>query len=382
MSQTTLLTMSEVQTALRLAALPPAAASPFAGMAPPPAIEQSIAASLASKGVIHGNGTPAPAWIATLRTLASPTHRIAFFLGSAERWFDASYYSSGNGLVGYTQGAAECGITFPCDASDVEALLADWLNWRLMPETGPFEGTLYGPELTAFAAIVDAYREETLRSFIERRPGDPTRLSRAQLTRQLTTMDGPDSRWLCAVLKRHAPEAIRPDEGALNTGARSMAERGLLRFEGEAICVEGNLYRLCAGMANIVPYAYIASQRAGGGGSSAIYLTGLKCYWVLDFPSGADGQPSCRFQGVGGEAVATHVRAHLGGLPAARPAPAASWSAPPPIAPPEPVAAPVKQPVTRPLPNATEPIVPHCGKCGKMLKLGKRFCGSCGAPVR
>jgi hypothetical protein len=135
-------------------------------------------------------------------------------------------------------------------------------------------------------------------------------------------------------------------------------------------------------MANIVPYAYIASQRAGGGGSSAIYLTGLKCYWVLDFPSGADGQPSCRFQGVGGEAVATHVRAHLGGLPAARPAPAASWSAPPPIAPPEPVAAPVKQPVTRPLPNATEPIVPHCGKCGKMLKLGKRFCGSCGAPVR
>jgi hypothetical protein len=380
MSQTTLLTMPEVQTALRLAALPPGAASPFAGMPPPAAIEQPIAASLAAKGVLHGNGAPAPAWLATLRTLASPTHRIAFFLGSAERWFDASYYSSGNGLVGYTQGAEECGITFPCDASDVEALLADWLNWRLMPETGPFEGTLYGPELTTFAAIVDAYREETLRAFIERRPGDPTRLSRAQLAHQLTMMDGPDSRWLCAVLKRHAPEAIRPDERSLNTGARSMAERGLLRFEGEALCVEGNLYRLCAGMASIVPYAYLASQRAGGGGSSAIYLTGLKCYWVFDFPTGADGQPTCHFQGIGGESVAAHVRSQLGGLPAAGPAP--TRSAPPPIPPSKPVTTPVTRPAPPPLPKTTEPIPRTCAKCGKAVKPGKKFCGSCGAPVQ
>jgi hypothetical protein len=376
MSQTTVLTMPEVQTVLRLAALPPAAASPFAGLSPPAAIAPPISASLAAKGVLQSNGAPSPAWVGALRTLASPTHRITFFLGSSERWFDASYYSSGNGLVGFTQNKEECGITFPCEPSDVEVLLADWLNWQAMREGGPFESTLQGPELTALATIVDAYREETLRAFIERRPAEPTRLSREQLVGQLATMDGADSRWLCAVLKRHAPEALQPNEGSLNAGARSLAERGLLRFDGEAICLEGNLYRVCASMANIVPYAYVASQRAGGGGSSAIYLTGIKCYWVLEFPTGPEGQPLCRLTGMGGEGVAAHVRGQLDGLPAGRPAPAPGWSAPAP-----PAAAPVPRTPAPPVTKATEPISRLCGKCGKPLKPGKKFCGSCGAPV-
>jgi len=387
MSHTTILTVPEVQTALRLAGLPPAATSPFAGLSPPATIEPPVVASLQSKGVVNGNGRPSPQWIPVLRTLTTPTHRVSFFLGSEDRWFEAGYYGNADGLIGFNQNPQECGVTFPANPSDVEALIGDWLNWTAMPESQPFAATLMPAEVTAFAAMVDAFREETLRAFLERRAGEATRFSREQLAAQLQHVDSPDSRWLCPVLKRHAPPPLQPDMQALNAGARSLASRGLARFEGDGLVIEGELFRILAGMANIVPYAYLSVQQAGAAGASVIYLTGLKCYWVFDFPGSADGQPMCRFQSFGGHGVAAHVRGLLEGLPAARAA-TAGWGEPSPAAPawqPDPPRFDPPRPdpprPNPPKPQPTGTLAKHCAKCGKPLKPGKKFCGSCGAPV-
>jgi hypothetical protein len=385
MSETTRLTVPEVQTVLRLASLPPGDQSPFAGLSPPAAIEQPVVASLKTKGVLNGNGMPTGAWVSALRTLSAPTQRITLFLASAERWFEASYYGSGGGLIGFTPSPGECAITFPGEPADVEVLLADWLNWKRMPEAAPFTATLLGPEVTAFAAIVDAHREEALRAFLERRPANHTRFSRDQLAHQVAQADSMDSRWLCAALRRHAPEAIRPDPQSLNVGARSMMSRGLLRFEGETLVVEGELLGICAGLGTIVPYAFLTSQRAGGAPSSSLYFVGMGSFWIFEFPQGADGQPVCRFQTAGGQTVAAHVRRHLEGLSAAKPA-AASWTAPVAAAataePARPQPAAAQPPAARPpVSQPTGPIAKLCGKCGKPLKPGKKFCGSCGAAV-
>jgi hypothetical protein len=382
MSQTTILTVPEVRTALRLAGLPPGANSPFAGMAPPSAIEPPLVEALQQKGVVNGGGAPAPPWRAALQTLTTPTHRASLFLCSSDHWYEANYYGDAQRLIGFTRNPEECGITFPAAPSDIEALLGDWLKWDAAVDTGPFQATLPGVELTAFAAIVDAYREETLRAFVERRQATPERLSRAQVTSQLAHGDSLDSRWLCPVLTRHAPAAIAPNEQNLTAGVRSMAARGLLRIDGDAVVVEGDLFRVCAGMANIVPYAHLSVQQAGGPGSAALYLAGLKCYWIFEFPAAADGQLSCRFQGVGGKAVAAHVRGQLLALPAARqavPAAAASWAEPAARQPEPPVRPPAPPPVEPA--RQTQPTPRICSKCGKPLKPGRKFCGSCGAPV-
>lgn len=378
MSQTTRLTVPEVQTALRLTGLPPGPTSPFAQLTPPATIEQAVVASLRAKGVLNGNGGPTPAWTGALQTLTEPSHRVALFLASPERWLETSYYSSGGGLVGFAGHVEDCGVTFPYDAAEVEALLAEWMGWHAPPPASPLSATLQGAEVTAFAAVVDAFREETLRAYLERRPPEPERFSRDHLARQLAFVDTPDSRWLCPILKRHAPAPLQPGEQALNTGARSMAARGLLRFEGEAVVLEGALFDVCAGMANVAPYAHVAVQHAGGS-TSALYLTGVRRFWAIDFPAGADGQPLCRFQALGGEEAAAHAHRQFQTLPAPRPA-ATNWTVATAAAP-VPVAAPEPARVQPPTPRPTQPIPRPCAKCGKPLKPGKKFCGSCGAPV-
>ena len=204
--QTVQLDGAELQAALHLAGLSPGTAAPFADLPPASSIEQAVLGSLHAKHVVNGNGVT-DLCRGALATLAHPTHRAALYLGSLERWYYMEYYAGPGGLVGYSSDAREHRLTFPCTRDIASGTVEGWLGSLAVPDLPQAHAELEASELSAVAAIVDAWREETLRALLQREQPAPARFTREQLVYALDMAAHGDPRWLSLI---HISEPTRP----------------------------------------------------------------------------------------------------------------------------------------------------------------------------
>jgi hypothetical protein len=404
MAETTELATTELQTALKMGGLPPSRTSPFAEIPPPAALDPRILSSLRAKNLSNGNGALTDHWRSALAVLASPSHTVSIFLGSADRWFAMDYYLGSGGMAGYAFTGADHRITFPCTFENLLEQIDNWLQPAAVPNREPFHVDLRGEELVALSAITDAYREEGLRAFLERRPPVQNAFSRDQLLYELQASHGAeDPRWLAGLLVKHAPAAFQSTPEALDAGAAGLAQRGWLHFEEDSAVLEPLLQQICSSLANINPYTLIGAGPCGAPGSLVLVLCTLQSFWTLEFVVTAEGEAWVRLGSIGGPALRQFFERLMSGLPKPRSqaAPAAAWGAPPPTAAPPPAAArvPASAPQAKPpaqarpqppapAPAAKKPVAAQkaqpraCSKCGKILAPGKAFCTACGTPAK
>ena len=389
------LSTGQLQVALRLAALPPSKYSPFAKLTPPAAIDPAVLGSLRAAGVVTGAGQITDSWNAALAALAQPEQRISLFLGAAEGWNAIEYFSRQGMLAGYSGAGGNHRVTFPCPVTGILADLSDWLRIHEAGAVPPvFETDLQPEELTALSAIVDAYREENLRAFLERRQANPSRFSREQLRFELDAAAQADPRWYASLLTLHAPPPFAPLAERLDMGVRALATRGWLGFEEDCVVPEAALAEVCVGLGNLNPYAVAGAGPVGESGTMVLATKAVQGYWTLQFRAGG-GRQVARLECVGGTGLMAQLEALLGVAPA--PVAALSWT--------DPIALPVPTPApapTLPAPMLSAPMLSapmlsapmlsaparppmltvsaNCGKCGKARLSGRAFCSGCGAP--
>jgi len=415
------LTTPEVQLALRLGGLPPAAHSPFAKIAPPAGIDSAIHASLYAKQVVNNTGALTESWRSLLACLASPTHRASLFLGSIDRWLTTEYYGAGGLLTGFVFDKDVYKITMPVAPEDLEVLGADWLSTYQSLDREEFEASFTPAELTVASAAGDAYREENMRLFLLRAFEKPGRFTRDQIVYEVEQAEKEDHRWLGGLLRKHAPGGFRPSTEHVNTGAASLAGRGLIEFHNELVAVTPALERLCTGTSSLNPYVLLRVVQAGQAEATTLVTMGLRGYWAFEFGRPASNEERCLVRCLDGPSVDLLLREKVSGLPreAQVAAPAAGWGSPmpqnyPPPASPTPAPSRAQNPPATPAypPQQQPPVPPQaayvqqpaapqyqppaaaiqparppeptpraCAKCGNALKPGKKFCGSCGAPA-
>jgi hypothetical protein len=392
--ETTVLNTAEMQAALRLAGLPPGPASPFAHLSPPASIAPETASALFQKHVVNGSGAITDPWRKALTALTVPSHKASLFLGAPEQWFAIDYYAAGEAMSGCTASEPGYKITMPVSRENLEAIVSDWLS---LPAAGSKPSApidLDADEMTMFAAIVDASREESLRALLERRMPDSSRFTRDQLAAEVEWSSVQDGRWLCSVLRRHSPSVFAPAGGGLGVGARKLAARGWLRLGDDDTHLEADLQSRCARLMNLNPYVALELRTTGGSASSVIVMTSLGSYWAIELFGGSDGRPMARLFELGGPEAVQLFGRYLAQLPAAptwappasAPAPpqpaAAAWT-PPPAAPA--AAFPRTPPPSAPVAQSAFPVVPPaavaCPNCRKPLQPGRLFCTGCGIKV-
>jgi hypothetical protein len=369
-------------------------------MEPPSSVDAQALASLRSKHVVNGDGSITAEWRSVLRTLASPERGVTVHLGSAERWATATYYSADGNCVRYATSGADHQIAFPCTAAGVIESLKEWLAWDRIPERDPVEAVFQLDELTAFAALVDAFREETLQALLARRMPDASRFTRDQVAHQIASAAQGDPRWLCGLLVRHAPQQFVPDLKRLNEGASTLAHRGWLDFKGDNAILKTPMPSICASLANLTPYASVSVNGPSGLQSAQLVMSAVQCCITLEFVINAAGLPSAQLKRIGGSELAgtmsdlLSVLPHTGadvqgwGVPLASSVPKPAAPAQKPAAQAPPVVAPaavkpamsapaVAPPPARPAPQA-EPV---CPACGAKVVPGRPFCRACGQRV-
>lgn len=379
-SETHTLSTAELQAALRIAGIPPSRNSPLAELPPPAVVAPAVVSSLRALGVMSAGSAVAPQWIEVLSAIANPAHNVFLCLGSSTSWNAIGYFAGASGMAGYSTSDGNHHITFPCSADSVLRSLSDWFAPASVPALPPFQTDLQPEELTAVAALVDAYREENLRALLERRPPNASRFSREQLVYQLQAAASGDPRWFASLLAKHAPAPFAPYADGLDAGIRALAARRWVRFEDSQAVLEPPLITVSVGLGILNPYAVIGTGPVGEPASVALATCSLQGFWALSFVAGAV-ESYARLEGLGGPGLSAWLESKLEALP--QPAPQASWNDPIPAAALAATAAPVRQaarlpiPVPVPIPAAE----PNCGRCGKPKQPGRPFCTGCGAPT-
>ena len=371
--ETTVLTTAELQAALRTAGLPPSPASPFASLAPPSSIAPPVASALIQKHVVNGSGAMTGTWRQALTALTKPTHKASVFLGSPEQWFSMDYYAAGDTITGCNSDDAGYKITPSVSRDSVEAVISEWLRLPAVASAQSPPIDLDAEEMTVFAAIVDAGREESIRALIERRMPDLSRFTHDQLAAEVEWSSAQDGRWLCSVLRRHAPSVFAPEGGGLGAGAKKLAARGWLRLGGEDAQIGADLQARSVKLMNLNPYVALDFRATSGAASVVIVMTGIASFWAIELFGGPDGRPMARLFELGGPEAAQLLGRYLAQLPAApswtAPTPAAAWTPPP------------SAPVAQPAMPVAPPAAPACPNCRKALQPGRLFCTGCGTKV-
>ncbi len=347
------LTREEMAAALDAASLNVSPGSPLVGLAGArrPAAPAPAAKSLQAKGVLTGAGTLTRAWRAALQTLAAPARHIYLFLGSTNAALETSYYTGAGPAVSHAEAGGGHRVAFPATRESALALCGRWMGWQALPASEPLSLDLGADELTALAALADAYREDQLRSFLQRQSPASGLYAPEALARLLRLgKERRDVRWLAGLLAVHAPGAFAPDPARLDRGLQALVGRGWLRRRGKDVGLRPPLDRACFGLSNLMPYLVLGSGPAAGQGSFLLAFLGLGTFWAVRFDAAAGKPPRAQVNGLGGALLEAEVENVLASTLASSPAP---------------------------------PVRPEaCPKCGTVPGAQARFCRKCGTPLR
>jgi len=139
-------------------------------------------------------------------------------------------------------------------------------------------------EFAVLAALADAYREEQLRAFLERRPAAVLRFTREAAERQLIAgQANPDLRWVVAILSRFAPQGWSPGPDALDSGAAALVARRWAKPVDGTIEIGAEITAFCTALTNTQPVMSLAVARPGRSRPSPFSFEGYKTSGPLNF---------------------------------------------------------------------------------------------------
>jgi hypothetical protein len=355
------LTGAELRAAMRLAGFDAGPGSPVAGPGGPAfAAGSAAASSLRRQGIVTPAGDIPAHWRDALRVLAIPARSMSLYLGAGNEFIRTQFFSHGARIVSCTEQESRFRVAFPIIAGELADTITDWLRCQELPAIPPFREELRSEELTALAAVVDAYREEGMRALLERREPRFNVFQREQLVYELQLGPRhPDPRWLAGLLHRHAPPAFRPDIAQLDRGAMLLTEKGWLKSQNGAIGFQPGLEQICKGLGSLSPYALLEILEESGRRELELFTRGLGSLWLFVFASDTS---LVLLEAMGGSLAMDYVGAQVRRLTAAMAVP----------------------PETQPSQAASSPQLTgqFCAKCGKELKPGRVFCTGCGTRIQ
>lgn len=187
---------------------------------------------------------------------------VTLYLGSADTLLRRELVPGAAGFA-----LASASTADPQEAltpADLTNRLLAWLAADALPQAKVHPIDLSIAELTAVAAVVDAYREERLRALIERRDPQPDRFSIDDLLFQVHMgCLSRNTRWFGGILAAHAPIECEPLPEDLREGLIGLTLREWLREADHRWEPQGTLVELCERLGNLNPYAVIASDPHG-----------------------------------------------------------------------------------------------------------------------
>jgi hypothetical protein len=368
-------TAEELRTLLLLARAWPTPASPLAGIRPAGEINPVTFHALRAKGVCDFSGVISGEWRFLLATALDPSCRITINLEGALQFLVgtggsvATLTPQANGTMRLSGMLLTSAILRMLDARlGLGTLSADH-------QVAPL-ADLTIEEMTTFAALADANREEQLRALAERRPAITGHASRAGTMHQLTQgLSNRSQEWLVAILAKCAPPFYAPSEEHLDKGAGSLVARGWARPGTDSLEFGPQLESLCDVFSSLSPFLAITIGAPEAQAGTAIFIRGSHHCTGIGFRGDGAGRRWVSLRRLGAPAMSEALSLLLSPL-----------DAPATVAPP-PVLSPVSRPVSSAQPAAPPLLPPQpqpvaCRKCGAPLAPNKPFCTKCGAPVQ
>lgn len=331
---------------LRDRGVPVGERSPFAVLPDPPA--GAAPAETPSAELLEALG-----WVARPRLevglLLSPPHGLDvlwFYLGDQDR---------GAALVGHLRDAGRRHCLAWTSDGELLAQLRSCLDLEAPVGARGSSFSFSSAGYTAFLAVLDANREWTLQSLLDRLPQPRRAFTPEGLAATLgASLRSEDPRWLSVVAWLVSPLDLSPTPEECRAGLEELARAGLVQEGSEGWALTPEMQRIAAVLASPVAYASVhARLRVGDGGWRRRHLAalrGLGSLWLVEFPA---------LDASGGEVLLAEV---AGADLEARVADALrEWR--------------------RESVGGRPPAARTCAGCGAGLAFDARFCSRCGARV-
>jgi hypothetical protein len=335
------------------------------------------ATALVEKGVVDRSGRLTESWDRALATLCAPSGVFSLYAANEGHWQAADVFYTDGYPVACTRTESGYRISFPVPGAAVLAVLRSGLDLERAPELDLPSMDFTVPEFAAFAAAVDAAREEVLQAQIDRRAPMLQTFRYEQLSRQLAAIQAQDVRWLCGLADAALPESHRPCEEDLAGGMESLLTRELMQLSDDAIGLDGPLVEMAAAL--LTHSAYVTVRGGANGTIHTQFLLVRAAYGIWAIESwDREGESQIRVQGFGGRSAEQYVWDYCLSTPAWKPvAPTAVMAdqVRPATTPTQP------QPSRLPAPVGAQPAACPNPQCGAPLKPGKTFCAACGTRV-
>ena len=359
--------------------------SPLRQAAGTPFAERERAA-LARKGLLDDAGNVPQPIASFLETVANPGCEMIIDVGNATFMnFMRVYFGSAGRPAGCTP---LDGSTFKLapelQFEDILVTLLEGLRLHAAVSRFPVSFALSAEGLLALAALIDALRQQQLRSLLNRNQnaaGDADFIDVWACLQRGILED--DFRWLVPVVRSRLPGGLTMKQSTLSEGLAEIAAAGIARREGDSWTLAETHLDPLAELMTPLNFGSVFARAAAGGEEIRLFL--IKCPKALFAVNFSGGDKASLFT-LSAEQLGTIVaeivaRLTVTGRQIARVAaldrggtgrrPAAAATATP--GPEKAKAVPVDRDKTMVLEkNAV------CPACGRLAKPGDRFCGGCG----
>lgn len=326
------------------------------------AVEVSSDSPLSSLPLEEGLGDLAPtlnsAEQQVLRIVCRPVLDVAVLLspphGQNLVWaFDGGRPS--DPLAGYYLDAKG----YHCFQEIGEPALLDAIGNALHVKTpagpGEFRIVLRPDDLRALLGLVDANREQSLRSLLDRLPDGDRTFSLGDISGFLETgLKEGDQRWLTSVIQALTPFDLTGTPELTAAAFERLAQLGLLEPQVDESRLTDSGRVLCTALATPIAYAALHGRLPGAANSIrrehiAAFRT-LECLWLLSFQNLDSANPTIELRPVSGEEAELAFSERL-----------FEW----------------RQAARQSAQSRERP----CGACGGAVAKDAKFCRHCGKPV-
>lgn len=282
------LTDQELGIALRVAGVVPQANSPLGQVRPNGSANPAV---LAAHGMLDMQGSVTPEWRLALAALSAPPAYVWAYSHPISQEVARMFVPAGLGFVAHASAQGTHMLAMPILPDELVEEFMGTLNANTLPVAQSVAETLWPDELVTLVAITDAYREEAIRSMLERRQPQFANTSLQQLDYQVRWAAARDDRrWLSRILGAHAPDVYSLRCECLSPGLNGLARREWLSVQAETVRLSDVLQRLCALLSNISPYLVLAT-RDRGAQRRVLMIRSLAAVAALEFLTSDKGDP-------------------------------------------------------------------------------------------
>jgi hypothetical protein len=173
----------------------------------------------------------------------------------------------------------------------------------LPTERGAFTLELRTIEFCTLVGLVDAHREWTLQSLLQRLPLPELRYdARTIYTALERSAPSGDRRWLGALAQALSPFGLRLNDEQCAWGLGRLARRGLLKQEKEGWSLSPSTQALCVALSTPLAYCALHARRLAGPRQWAQeQISAVRCLnslWLMEYLDLHTQQPMVRLRAV------------------------------------------------------------------------------------